>query len=206
MPRLIDYADRFDGIRQAAYAIARDQGVEAISLDAVAEYLCLSPRTVRRLVASVDALPHLAAQWAERQQRNRFFRRDGYASWDSLSAAEHAIETLLEELPDHPKAVDRGVWWRLVLTHAGQDWARAARAEKEAVLVDLCTDAVGDIDGEDVSPLEARRLRLLVLRLMVSGAIAQICLGMMSHDDAAQAVRAHLERIPDRRAPSGDAA
>jgi hypothetical protein len=71
MPKLIDYADRFDGIRQAAYAIGREHGVEAISLDAVADYLCLSPRTVRRLVASVDVLPRLAMQWAERQQTKR---------------------------------------------------------------------------------------------------------------------------------------
>ena len=62
---MIDYSDRFEGIREAVYLLTLNEGVGAISLDAVAPHLLLAGRTLQRLVTSAAALPYLGFQWAE---------------------------------------------------------------------------------------------------------------------------------------------
>ena len=61
MPRLVDYAVRFDFIRRAAFAVVRDDGVDALSRRRVAAELGTSVNTIRRLVADWVDLVGLAA-------------------------------------------------------------------------------------------------------------------------------------------------
>ena len=130
-------------------------------------------------------------QRAESRQRKRFLRRDSYASWNARPGSERALETLLEELPGREGAEDRRAWWHLVLAHAATcDWARAAQAEKERAIGTLSAQALADVAVEEVRGLEASRLHFLM-----GGAISQICLGMVSHDQAASTIRAHVRGV-----------
>jgi hypothetical protein len=51
MPRLIDYVGRFEFIRQAAFAVVRDDGADALSRRRVAAELGTGVNTIRRSVA-----------------------------------------------------------------------------------------------------------------------------------------------------------
>jgi AraC-like DNA-binding protein len=112
MPKLVDYSDRFDGIREAVHLITLDEGVGAISLDAVAPRAFLSRRTLQRLINSAAALPYLGLQWAERVESRRALRRLSYR--DDRRDHERAVDSLISSLPGDQDLEDRTVWWLLV--------------------------------------------------------------------------------------------
>jgi len=211
MPKLVDYADRFDGIRDAVYTITLERGVEAINLDAVADVLQMSPRTIRRLIRSLDVLPQLGLQWAERQHVQRLLRRDRYALRSERPRSEQALEDLLEQLPGRDHAEDRRVWWQLALAHVATcDWARAAYAEQQRTLAELSEAALAhavsdsDLDRaalDEVPAVEVRRLHFLV-----SGAISAICLDGATYDEATAVIRQHVNDVLTRLAMRDDAA
>ena len=69
MPRLIDYVGRFEFIRQAAFAVVRDEGVEALSRRRVAAELGTGVNTIRRSVAGWADLARLAADQVRSRRR-----------------------------------------------------------------------------------------------------------------------------------------
>lgn len=195
MPRRIDYADRVEAVREAAYEIALQQGPDAIGVPEVAERLCMSERTILRLIASERALPLLAVQRADRLERNRLFRRSSYSEWMSRPAPQRALATLREQLPSDDKSEDRWVWWSLVLMHARTDWARAARAEREDLIAALAAETMTDVTDD-----AARAREVAHLHFLVSGAIAQICRGSATHAQADDIISRHVRDVLARHA------
>jgi hypothetical protein len=76
MPRRIDYVGRFEFIRQAAFAVVRDDGVEVLSRRRVAAELGTGVNTIRRSVAGWADLARLATdQVRSRRRIGRLGRR-----------------------------------------------------------------------------------------------------------------------------------
>jgi AraC-like DNA-binding protein len=97
MPRLIDYAGRFDQMREAVFDITLRDGPEAISLLAVAAELQMSVSSLSRSLRSANDLPLLGLQWVEKRQRKHLFdklSREVRAS-DALRRAANALYGLL---------------------------------------------------------------------------------------------------------------
>jgi hypothetical protein len=109
MPRRIDYVGRFEFIRQAAFAVVRDDGVEALSRRRVAAELGTGVNTIRRSVADWAELACLAAdQVRSRRRAGRLGRRTG----EPMEAVEVLVRSLMPENPTH---VDEElVWLKLV--------------------------------------------------------------------------------------------
>lgn len=191
MPKVIDYADRFEAVREVVYEITLEAGVEAISTEAVAERLSLSSRTLQRLVVSAEALPLLGLQRAERLAGNRFHRRFGLPSWTCLSEPERAIALLLDELPGGPGSEDRQVYWRLLFGYGDRhEWARSARIEREGVLAALCNASLVPMGEDDRRAVEATRLHFLV-----TGAITRVFRDPAAHAEAARLISDHVEEV-----------
>jgi AcrR family transcriptional regulator len=188
MPKIVNYVDRVEGIREAVYLITLRDGVGAISLPAVAAELQMSARTIQRLLSSSEVLPRLGLQWAEMRARHRLI--NGRKPSPATPGAVRVLTALLETLPGHPDAEDRRVWWALVTAFEPTcEWAREARAEGDALLDARCEDVI-EAAGIDGTCGETDRLRLLV-----EGAIAEIVRGRSSYDRAAALITEHVRRL-----------
>jgi hypothetical protein len=109
MPRLIDYVGRFEFIRRAAFAVVRDESVDALSRRRVAAELGSSVNTIRRLVADWVDLVRLAADHVVSRRRvGRFNRRTD----TPLEAVEVMVRMLMPEDPSHLD--EELVWLKLV--------------------------------------------------------------------------------------------
>jgi len=109
MPKLIDYVGRFEFIRQAAFAVVRDDSVEALSRRRVAAELGTGVNTIRRSVAGWADLARLAAdQVTSRRRVGRF----GRFSEDRVEAAGLLIRSLVPEDDSHLD--EELVWLKLV--------------------------------------------------------------------------------------------
>ena len=191
MPKVIDYADRFEALREVVYEITLEEGQRPSASTPFAARLYMSSRTIQRLIASAGALPLLGVQRAESSERKRFLHRQHYASWTSRPRSERALEKVLEEIPGLDATVDRHVWWTLVLAHtATTEWARAAHLRREELLATWCDEVLTDLADAEARAREARRLHFLV-----TGAIAHACLGIATHDDAADEIRCHVGAV-----------
>jgi hypothetical protein len=109
MPRLIDYAGRFEFIRQACFAVVRDEGPDALSRRRVAVELGTGVNTIRRLVAEWADLARLAADHVvTRRRAGRLHRRTD----DPMEAVGYEIKSLM---PEDATNVDvELVWLKLV--------------------------------------------------------------------------------------------
>ena len=202
MPKLIDYADRFEAVREVVYEITLEEGVEGISTAAVAQRLHQSSRTLQRLIASAEALPLLGLQRAERLARNRYHWRTSLPTWARLSAPERALELLLDELPGGPGCADRQVYWRLLFGYGDRcDWARQARVEREQALGGLSAAALEAAGEGDRRPTAVIRLHFLV-----TGAIALLHRDPVGHAEAAALIRDHVGELRAARPTRDDAA
>ena len=191
MPKLINYSDRFEAVREVVYEITLEEGVEAVTLDSVAARLVMSTRTLSRLISSIDVLPLLGLQHAESRERRRLIARTRVSTWISLPPSEQALDDLLGQLPDRDDAPDMRAWWLLVRAHAATtEWAGAALAEREHTIAVLSADALEGVTPEGAREAEARRLHFLV-----SGAIAQICLGTVDRADAEACIDGHVRSV-----------
>jgi hypothetical protein len=113
MPRLIDYASRFEFLRRAAFAIVRDRGVGDLSRHAIARELGTSVSTVRRLLHHDVQLAGLALDEVTRR------RRLGRWGVPSGSPEDVALTLLRRALPDEGHRIaEELVWWRLVIASA----------------------------------------------------------------------------------------
>src|SRR3954447_10396113 len=109
MPKLIDYVGRFEFIRQAAFAVVRDDSVEALSRRRVAAELGTGVNTIRRSVAGWADLARLAAdQVTSRRRLGRF----GRFSEDPVEAAGLLVRALVPEDDSHLD--EELVWLKLV--------------------------------------------------------------------------------------------
>jgi hypothetical protein len=113
MPRLVNYASRFEFLRRAAFAIVLDRGVGALSRRAIAAELGTSVSTVRRLVHPDARLTVLAMDEVARRRR---LGRWGVPKGEPV---EVALKLLGRLLPDESHRIaEELVWWRLVLDEA----------------------------------------------------------------------------------------
>lgn len=109
MPRLIDYAGRFEFIRQACFAVVRDEGPDALSRRRVAVELGTGVNTIRRLVAEWADLDRLAADHVvTRRRAGRLHRRTD----DPMEAVGYEIKSLMPEDATHLD--EELVWLKLV--------------------------------------------------------------------------------------------
>lgn len=109
MPRLIDYVGRFEFIRQAVFAVVRDEGVDALSRRRVAAELGTGVNTIRRSVAGWADLTRLAADQVESR---RMLGRLGRCSDEPLEAATNLVRSLMPEDVTHLD--EELVWLKLV--------------------------------------------------------------------------------------------
>jgi hypothetical protein len=113
MPRLIDYVGRFEFIRQAAFAVVRDDGADALSRRRVAAELGTGVNTIRRSVADWADLARLAADHVHARRRlGRLSRRTA----DPIQAAEYLVRSLMPE--DLTHLDEELVWLKLVVACA----------------------------------------------------------------------------------------
>jgi AcrR family transcriptional regulator len=128
MPRRVDYAARFAFLRQAAFELVRDEGVEALTRRGLAAELGTGLNTVLRLVNSKVDLVRLAAhEVVTRRRRGRFNRR----SDDPAQLVANLVRALMPE--DESHLDEELVWLRLVaacsLTPTGLEPRGSARRE-----------------------------------------------------------------------------
>jgi hypothetical protein len=109
VPKLIDYVGRFEFIRQAAFAVVRDEGVDALSRRRVAQELGTSVNTIRRSVAGWADLARLAADHVvARRRAGRWNRR----SDDPVERAAIIVRSLMPE--DRTHLDEELVWLKLL--------------------------------------------------------------------------------------------
>jgi hypothetical protein len=109
MPRLIDYVGRFEFIRQAAFAVVRDEGVDALSRRRVAAELGTGVNTIRRSVAGWADLARLAA---DQVRTRRMQGRLGPRTDEPLETARRLVRSLMPEDATHLD--EELVWLKLV--------------------------------------------------------------------------------------------
>lgn len=188
MPRLINYSDRFDGVREAAYFIALRDGVAKITVAAVAAEMQMSTRTVQRLVSSADVLPLLAMQWATDLERRRML--DAPRSGDGRPTRDRLLAGLLDLLPGRPGREDTDVRCAIVgAFETTSTWARNARERDDAVLTEHCDELVREIGVDDPSS-ESCRLFCLVV-----GATQQVIRGEATYEDMASMITRHVQLL-----------
>jgi hypothetical protein len=112
MPKLIDYVGRFEFIRQAAFAVVRDDSVDALSRRRVAAELGTGVNTIRRSVAGWADLARLAADQVVSRRR---LGRLGRYSEDPVEAAGLLVRSLVPE--DESHLDEELVWLRLVAAY-----------------------------------------------------------------------------------------
>lgn len=128
MPKVVNYAARFEFLRRAAFAVVRDVGPHALSRYTIAAALGTSPNTVRRLIRPDTDLRTLAAEEVDRRRRQG---RWGHPV--GLDGRERALLLLRRLLPDQEARVaEELVGWRLALDMArpglgGEDAPEALR-------------------------------------------------------------------------------
>jgi AcrR family transcriptional regulator len=148
VPRLIDYVGRFEFIRQAAFAVVRDEGVDALSRRRVAAELGSSVNTIRRLVADRVDLVRLAAdQVVSRRRVGRFSRR----TTTTLEAVDVRVRMLMPEDPSHLD--EELVWLKLVTACALKS---SGLEPPGSVRRDFGIAQRGYDDGHPVAPVKPR--------------------------------------------------
>lgn len=139
MPKLVDYSARFEFLRQAAFAVVRDQGPHTLSRYTMAAALGTSANTVRRLVAPGVDLRELAADEVQRRRRHGRWGRPGRA--EPLALAMHLLRGTL---PDEPHRVaEELVWLRLEVDDARPELGEAE--DPAALLRDYRVAEVGPV-------------------------------------------------------------
>ncbi len=128
MPRLVDYACRFEFLRRAAFVIVRDRGVGDLSRHSIAHVLGTSVSTVRRLLHHDARLTALAMDEVTRR------RRLGRWGVPQGGPEEVALSLLRRALPDEDHRIaEELVWWRLVIAGAaGERFGDDTRATHDS--------------------------------------------------------------------------
>jgi hypothetical protein len=190
MPRVVNYADRFEGLREAVYTVTLSQGAEAVSVETVAEKLCMSGTSVRRLLSEPTVLPSLGLDWIARLRRQRRFA-DPRASADIDARWSTVVTPLLWLIPRTDDERDQEtVWNALVDAHPRALWALEAVSERQLTRASYVDRAlpVG-------LPADVRHYEYLRLYALVVGAGDSVAAGAMRPEEAMHAVRRHLDDL-----------
>lgn len=218
MPKLVDYASRYEFLRRAAFALVLEEGAQAPTRRAVAARLGCGLNTVCRLVdPSVD----LAVLAADEVRTRRRAGRWGRLPEDPAEAARILARRLLPE--DESRIDEELVWLRLTGAHAGmgrrresplalrhdfqvaeRGWSDVTRPapppESDTGAAPLArhfaerraeVDSVIDrvLDLLDVPEREAEKTRLAAL---ADGLTLAVCLGRITPGECVQAMERHL--------------
>lgn len=220
MPKVVNYAARFEFLRRAAFLVVRDQGPHALSRRSVASALATSVNSVRRLVSEDADLRQLAAdEVAQRRSRGRWDQRR------DLTGDDRATFLLRRVLPDEPHRVaEELVWLRLVIDSCaptvGDDTVATLQVEHlvadrgyvpeehrppdpatapEDTLVDLWREHDELVDRAVTAALAAvevdcpaERART---RAVVDGLLLSTCLGRTSPEEAVATLRHHVATL-----------
>jgi hypothetical protein len=228
MPKLVDYAARFEFVREAAFAVVLDHGPSAQSRQALADALGTSLSTIRRLVGPDASLAGIAAQAVERRRAHgRFGMPRGE---DRLRNAARLLESVL---PDAEERIDEEiVWLRLVLLHPRPTPTLAAQDVRERYQLfdrDWADDPEPPAAAADDAPMaraiaereyfvrlrmhrlldelgiasQKRRPALRQLRLHLDGIVLGLSLGHLTPQDAAELRDELLLRLRDLAAEEG---
>jgi hypothetical protein len=142
----VNYAARFDFLREAAFTVVHDEGVAALSRHSVARALGTSVSTVRRLLAAEAELVVLAAdEVARRRRHGRYGRlRDG----KPLTRALHVVRALLPD--DEHRVAEELVWLRLELARPrGAACAAGTEATPLRERWQIAEQGWADVDSAD---------------------------------------------------------
>jgi len=105
MPKLIDYAARFEFLRRASFVVVLDRGPYALSRRGIAAALGTSVNSVRRLLSDEADLRELAlGEVVQRRRQGRWGQR-GLAG---PGLAVHLLRTLL---PDEERRIPEELVW-----------------------------------------------------------------------------------------------
>ena len=132
MPKLVDYAARFEFLREAAFAVVLEDGPAALSRHSLADALGTSASTIRRLLSPNASLPGLAAAAVERRRR--------HGRWGMPRSGdrpeENALRLIESIIPDSDERLDEEtVWLKLVLHQPGVQPLDAKRDLRERYAV-----------------------------------------------------------------------
>ncbi len=230
VPKLVNYAARFDFLREAAFTVVHDEGVTALSRHAVARALGTSVSTVRRLLAAEADLVVLAAD--EVARRRRHGRYGQLREGEPLDRALHVVRALLPDA-EH-RVAEELVWSRLEL--ARPRGAGCAAGTEEATLPERWQiaekgwadndSAVGAGPREDplaehaqwredeiahriasalellAVPATARELEAELLRALTRGLTWAVCEGRLTPAEAVTHLEHHLAMLAARHRPT----
>jgi DNA-binding transcriptional ArsR family regulator len=183
MPRRVDYASRFAFLREAAFSIVCDRGVDALSRRALAQQVGLSRARVDELLRADVPLVSLAAkEVVERRREGRWF----LASAPPLDSATRLVCSLMADA-DHRVDEER-VWIRLVSHPTARSGLTGYLADRDDLVVATIRQALGLL-GVDESALPAQELHV---RAMAEGLTLAVVLGRMTPADAVDVVARHL--------------
>ncbi len=153
MPRRIDYACRFEFLREAAFAIVRDRGVAALSRRALADELGLARNGIRFILDPGADLAGLAAnEVVSRRRTGRF----GVPDPEGRDPLDQALLLVGSVMPCAWSRVDEElVWLRIAIDRTS---ARSPATDPEGPLRERVQVAEwGYVREEKAYPLEAGR-------------------------------------------------
>lgn len=151
MPKLVDYAGRYEFLRQAAFAVVRDRSVAALTRRSMAAELGCGTNTVRRLVAAhVEPVVLAADEVVTRRRRGRIGRR----SDDPLEVVDYLVRSLMPE--DDLHLDEEMVWWRLL---AACSFRASGLEQRWKVRYDFEVAQRGFADAEELAERAEREER-----------------------------------------------
>lgn len=225
MPKIVDYAARFEFLREAAFRVVHRDGPEVLSRRRLATELGCSESNVRRLVSESASLPALAAQEAVSRSRHARMRQPRLRDDDPLA---RAVDLVTRHVPeDVAGAGVHLVWLKVSLARpsvtertrpadedglplparvqiADQGWTDLDEGPSDPertddpAIEDVCTTRDADEEHDLKAALElvdASPSSLAELRALVHGLSLDVCLGHLEAKDVRTVVQGHLARV-----------
>ena len=182
MPKLVDYAARFEFIREAVCAVVDRGGAAALTQRSVAEELGISLTTIKRLIDSAESLPSLGLELVQRERRNRArSRRD--------SGLPRAVALLLTQLPTDEESLAHACVWESVTSAHSRDGRVREFREAWSSELDGLISHISDNQIDDQGRL--------LLRAVFDGLLQAVIQRRVELEAAHAALRAHLDSLGD---------
>ncbi|GAA1349266.1 TetR/AcrR family transcriptional regulator [Falsarthrobacter nasiphocae] len=198
MPRTIDLDERRRTLAEAVWAVAREEGVQAVSVRSVAAAAGVAVGSLRHVFPSrTDLLRYASDLMKERAgERIRAERLDG-------TPQENVFAVLRHVLPLTPDTrVDMELYLTLVAEASRTPALETVRESAAEGLRHLCSVVVARLWGD--APLDEATASEEALRLMcfVDGLAISLHMGSISGEEAERAVLRESEMILSRAAAS----
>jgi hypothetical protein len=195
MPQIIDYAGRFEQIREAVHDLVLREGARAVTMDAVAAEMGVSRSTLSRVISHADALPWLGRELVDRKDTTRRLvhgprHPPGEPEWTAR------FEELAWLLPlDDTRARFAVVRFRLSEAFGARD---PRLREADAGRAEVIDDLVGAlVEALDVASAD-RAAVVLHLRALVDGVTLRVCRGQLAPADARRVLSSYVTGlVPD---------